>query len=645
MPLYLPELYEEDKSRSMTDTFLGLNRRLRIADGEWFDMMNLTSDDAPVLSVRRKRGIPSLRANKPTCITTRNMAVAGGFVPIYLDGTKLIFGSLYENELSNFGYVDDGRERQIVCMGAYVIIVPDMIYINTAVDRVVDGVHTLDAGKIEDRYESKIAKWKITVSDYDGKGADYKQETEPKGTEQKPLKNGDVWHKIGESPSLNRYDAETGKWYEITPYLRMQGSVYNMNLNQWIIEEITMKSMIRAGDAVRFSGFGNVVEGVRQVYKVTEAFRNADAVEAIFVQGIIGQEAVEVQATDESPIVIERVIPTMDYVCEAGNRLWGCRYGNDGQGNFVNEIYCSARGDFYRWILGEADNEDAPVTFSIGSDGAFTGAINYDGYPTFFKERMMHRVSGVGASGFALYDTPCEGVARGAYKSLAVVRNILYYKSSYAVMAFDGSLPIAVSEKLGKLSGYTGAVGGAFRDKYYLSLSKKAEGGAVYEKKLYVLDTQSGLWFCEDDTLCESMAAAGDNMYFVAVTQERGETVHTVMTVEPKDHAGPEDKIESSKIPWYAETGIIGLETPDSKYMTKIAIRLHMDAGSTVRVSVQYDSVGTWKQIMATESDRMKTITMPIMPARCDHMRLRLDGVGGCKIYSITKTFESAEDL
>lgn len=644
MPLYLPELYEENTSRSMTDSFLGLNRKLRIADGEWFDMKNLTSDEVPVLSVRKRRGIPAITAAKPYCITTRSMSIEGSFIPLFLDGSVLVFGAIYRIDLSPYGYQNDGAKKQIIHMGAYIIIVPDMIYVNTAIEKVVNGVRTLECGRIEDRYESKIAKWKITVSDYDGKSADYKQTTEPKGTEEKPLKNGDVWHKIGESPSLNRYDAETGKWYEITPYLRMQGSVYNMDINHWIIEEITMKSMIRAGDTVRFSGFGNVVEGVRQVYKVTEAFRNSDAVEAIFVQGIIGQEAVEVQATDKSPIVIERVIPKMDYVCEAGNRLWGCRYGYDKQGNFVNEIYCSARGDFYRWILGAADNEDSPVTFSIGSDGEFTGAVNYDGYPTFFKERMMHRVSGSGASGFSLYDLPCEGVAKGDAKSIAVVRNILYYKSACAIMAFDGSIPVAVSEKLGNLYGYTGAVGCAYRDKYYVSMSKKAADGTVYEQNLFVLDTKNGLWFCEDDTMCESMANAGDNMYFVAVKKDGERTIHTIMTVKPL-RDGVTQGIEDEKIPWYAETGIIGLETPDSKYMTKIAIRLHMDAGSTVRVSVQYDSVGTWKQIMATESDRMKTITMPIMPARCDHMRLRLDGVGGCKIYSITKTFESAEDL
>ena len=644
MPLYLPELYEENTSRSMTDSFLGLNRKLRIADGEWFDMKNLTSDEVPVLSVRKRRGIPDITAVKPYCITTRSMSIAGSFIPLFLDGSVLVFGSLYRIDLSPYGYQSDGADKQIIHMGAYIIIVPDMIYVNTAIEKVVDGVHTLECGRIEDRYESTVAKWVITVSDYEGRPADYTQAEKPVGTEKRPLKNGDLWHKTGSEPSLRRYDAEADEWYEISSYLRMQGFIPGIDEFEWLNDEVHMKSAVRAGDTMQFSGLGEAVDGVRQIYKATEAYGNQNAVRTIYVQGIINTEKIEVQASADSPIVIERVIPNMDYVCEAGNRLWGCRYGYDKQGNFVNEIYCSARGDFYRWILGDADNEDSPVTFSIGSDGVFTGAVNYDGYPTFFKERMMHRVSGSGASGFSIYDLPCEGVAKGDDKSIAVIRNILYYKSACAIMAFDGSIPIAVSEKLGNLYGYTGAVGCAYRDKYYVSMSKKAADGTVYEQNLFVLDTKNGLWFCEDDTLCESMANAGDNMYFIAVKKDGERTIHTIMTVKPL-RDGVTQGIEDEKIPWYAETGIIGLETPDSKYMTKIAIRMHMDAGATVRVSVQYDSVGTWKQIMATESDRMKTITMPIMPARCDHMRLRLDGVGGCKIYSITKTFESAEDL
>lgn len=38
------------------DTFLGYNHNLRIADGEFYDMKNLTGDHYPVLTPRKARG-------------------------------------------------------------------------------------------------------------------------------------------------------------------------------------------------------------------------------------------------------------------------------------------------------------------------------------------------------------------------------------------------------------------------------------------------------------------------------------------------------------------------------------------------------------------------------------------------------------
>jgi hypothetical protein len=213
-------------------------------------------------------------------------------------------------------------------------------------------------------------------------------------------------------------------------------------------------------------------------------------------------------------------------------------------------------------------------------------------------------------------------------------------------MSYDGSAPISVSDALGRLTGYDSAVGGACGGKYYLALHKNTNG-RVTDKHIYVLDTDRGLWHREDDTEVESMAAAGDNMWFVSVQRTHGGDTETIirrlMTVEPVDRAASE-AMDPSPICWYAETGIMGLETTDARYLDKVILRLRLEAGSSVRVSVQYDSRGDWRQIAATEAPMLKTIPMPILPARCDHMRLRIDGVGPCKIFSITKIFERAEE-
>ena len=45
--------------------------------------------------------------------------------------------------------------------------------------------------------------------------------------------------------------------------------------------------------------------------------------------------------------------------------------------------------------------------------------------------------------------TECSGVQKGSARSLQVVGGVLYYLSGDGVQAFDGSLPVCVSQALG----------------------------------------------------------------------------------------------------------------------------------------------------------------------------------------------------
>jgi hypothetical protein len=644
MSLNMSLLYEESAKRTMTQAFYGLNKNLRSAEGEFFDMKNLTSDEAPVMAVRERRYIPYWSGTKPTDVIT---GVGASYLTegnvCWIDGTKLRIGVGNTVDLSDLGFEESDTNRSIVKLGAYLIIVPDMIYVNT--------VDTEDKGVIEDSIEDTTSEYTLTVCDYEGNQVRFVGGSTPTGEEgesgasTKP-KNGDMWLKTGNEPKLSRYNEETGEWYEIVSYIKITATKQSDPIIGTETVYFLFKKELAAGDCVHISGIDDAVNGKRQLAKTSEV--------SILLQGILNQIQVKVKASTGSPVVIKRVIPKIDYVCEAGNRLWGCRYGKDGHENFVNEIYCSARGDFFRWIQGEATNEDAPVTFSVGTDGVWTGCINYGGYPTFFKQNSIHRVSGYGASGFALQEAPCMGVQSGAERSLAVVNNILYYKADHCIMAYDGTVPVNVSDRLGRLSVYNRAVGGACGGKYYVSMwvHRPDESGKTVSKNpvLYALDTEKGLWHKEDETECESMASYGDNLYFVEVCRSANKVEHKIKAVKipvRDEYLGlelKETEKEPAMIPWYAETGVIGLESPDSKYISRLTIRLQLDVGASVRVLVQYDSSGYWKQIAGTEADTMRTVTMPVMPARCDHMRLRLEGVGGCKVYSITKTMENGEE-
>ena len=58
-----PVLKVPGSSRNMVDTFMGYNHNLRIGDGEFFNMKNMTSDYYPVLSPRGTRGVYAKPSN------------------------------------------------------------------------------------------------------------------------------------------------------------------------------------------------------------------------------------------------------------------------------------------------------------------------------------------------------------------------------------------------------------------------------------------------------------------------------------------------------------------------------------------------------------------------------------------------------
>lgn len=651
MPMNLPDLYEESSSKVKTEVFAGLNRAPRIGDGEFHDMQNLSSDEYPVLSVRARRERKDIVYNNikhysgPRCLFASSPSNSGKLEVCFLDryvetGDDVKYGLVMNGRMIRLG-LDSADGRSVVRMGAYAIVVPDMVYVNT--------VDLSDYGPISDRFVIDTSEFcvRLNVTDSDGKTADYRSKSEPN---EEDIENGALWHKIVNDsdriePELYRYNKEEDAWKREGSFIRVEIQTNG------IASGVSLKSPLAEGQIIRMEGVSGTVNGVdfsldgdHVVRGVTRNSANPNRIMSFMVQGAINDSGTRVQASAENPISFERPIPKLDFACEADNRIWGCRYENGTTD--INEIYCCARGDFYRWIQGATDDPDAPVTFSIGADGAWTGAICYQGYPTFFKENVIYRLSGTGTSGYGINETRCMGVGNGFDKSLAVVGNILYYKSAGPVMAFDGSVPVPVSDKLGRLTGYTHAAGGACGEKYYLCLWKD---GNAPDAVLYVLDAARGLWHKEDDACVESMVSIGEHLYMSVKNTEQFYGGALVGNYTPDNViymvGGDEGRYMEGPVRWYAETGVIGMESDTAKYLSKIMVRLSMDVGSTVRISVQYDSMGTFKQLMAVEADRMKVVTLPILPVRCDHLRLRLEGVGGCRLFSLTKVFETSEDL
>ena len=208
-----------------------------------------------------------------------------------------------------------------------------------------------------------------------------------------------------------------------------------------------------------------------------------------------------VASTQDTSLKVERKMPNLDFVIESQNRLWGCRYGTDVNGNIVNEIYASKQGDFKNWNCFMGLSTDS-YTASCGTDGQWTGAITYLGHPLFFKENCLHMVYGDFPANYRIQDTACRGVQKGCGNSLAIVNETLFYKSMTGVCAYDGSLPVDISSVFGDVK-YTavddtegsdflrnGAVAGALGNKYYISMKSEIDNMWYF----MVYDASRSLW-------------------------------------------------------------------------------------------------------------------------------------------------------
>ena len=83
---------------------------------------------------------------------------------------------------------------------------------------------------------------------------------------------------------------------------------------------------------------------------------------------------------------------------------------------------------------------------------------------------------------------------------------------------------------------------------------------------------------------------------------------------------------------WEIETGVMGLDTPNQKYISRIQARI--DYSGSLKVEIAYDNENDYKTVHESTSDHMKSITVPVNVKRADHFRIRMSGEGIVKLYS-----------
>jgi hypothetical protein len=585
----LPKLRPVQSGRSTVDVFSGYNHNNRIGDGEWWDMKNMSSALYPLASPRHQRGT-KVEAN----INIQGIVVNGGLC--YLDGSGFVLpnGDFRDLELLS-------GKKTLVTMGAYVIILPDKKWINVA-KCMEEGDHDTseEYGDIEAEFSGSVDVTPCLANgDID---TSFIAAEKPTGPDDWQPEDGtryadrSVW-----PPVVKKWYSEASMWVEEKTYIRISCDEVDPWANVSKGDTITAKPVnSNTGTIAVYIPENPTILDKKDGYVVTEGFCTRDT---------------------NTEYSYTRKMPDMDFIIESGNRLWGCKYGNTENG-FINEIYASKLGDFKNWHSFQGVSTDSYAA-TIGAGGAFTGAVNYGGRPYFFKADHMIEVMGSFPAEYRVQTTPCRGVQEGCERSLAVVGNVLLYKTSGGVCVFDGSLPSVISAAFGEKD-YAEAVAGGVNDKYYITM-KDSEGA-----HLFVYDARKGLWHKEDDFYAEAFAAYGTELYAVS-----GNRIVTMLGSGTKD---------DTPVEWMLQSGEIGLAMPDAKYVTRLTVRMSMSENSCVSVWVRYDYEDEWLHIYTTPGTILRSFDIPIRPKRCDHMSIRIEGVGAAKIYSITKTIEQGSD-
>ena len=574
----LPAMVYSDGIRKHKQVkFGGLNHTKGAADGELYDMRNLCSDDYPLLSVRPQR-LVIRKLEKPN-----GLFYWKGL--LWVDGTDVYF----DGEV--VGQVEDSK-KTFGALGPYIVIMPDkvcyhveektMMPMEKTWERTDNWTHlrVMDAYDVHSDYDAQVNVTKHNAISVRGRP--------------------DMPDDDGENPA-----PDFSTIFRIGDSVRVTGTVSGVTKSVVAVIREFYRNTARAGYV------GNNGETMYYGYS-----------QIIFDEGSL--KSLDMLGFDK--IAVTREVPDMKYLCEDGNRLWGCT---------GDTIHACKLGDPFNWNVFDLLETDS-WALTPASSGEFTGCINYQGYPTFFKEDRLYKVYGQTPSAFSVVDSPCLGVAAGCGGTLALAWGYVFYLGTNGPMVYTGSLPRPVSDELGGVR-LVGGSAGSDGLKYYAAL--RDPGG---EARLYVYDVQRGMWHIEDEMEVLGFCRVDGDLYCLGADG----TLQILGTAKN----APEEAVQEAAVGWMAEFSDFTHDDPNHKGVSKLQLRLGLEKGSRVTVLIQFDSDGVWRQVRTLIAPTLvalgdkRSYYLPIVPRRCDHYRIRLEGAGRASVYSMVRESYSGSE-
>lgn len=664
----LPYLSEvQSTSKKYTVTFRGLNYGEGTQDGEFAETYNLSTDNYPCITQRAAR-VMTGKYTKPSTLHSKGKLLV-------IDGTDVFYGD------TKVGEVTAGK-KQTATIGNYIVIFPDKKYYKVPTETEPDG----EFGDMDIKYEMKGLKFTSStislVNEYKATGLNFTNFSistyviftavglsfttdSIKGNYKFPFKSGDMVTITGCSDDRHNKTTEV----QITS---VQDGVLNFSAGTFAIAgtengavRITRngknKLPFKAGDTVTITGCSKSENNKELVIKsatddrisfdsgtFTETiedgevtitrtvdgfpFGKGDSVtiegcssngnnyeEEIIIRGATKEEltfdANTFTAVDNETnnVIIRRTVPPLDFVCESNYRLWGTH---------GNTIYSSAWNDPLNFKSFEGLTGDS-YAIDVGSDGEFTGCIPYASHICFFKENTLHKLYGTKPSNFQIATVNVYGVQSGSERSMQIVNEQLLYKGVGGVYAYTGGVPELISEKFGNRR-YSDAVACCDGEKYYISMKQ----GDTYS--MFAYDVAKNIWLREDDTNAVDMTFYEGKVYFL---DSRGGLYYIDKTADRND------------IEWGATFCTIHETMNERKGYSKFHLRMDLSAGAWLAVDIKTDNDLKWQQVYTTHNEKAKTVSIPIMPTRCDSIDIRLRGKGKCTVKTFIREFSVGSDV
>jgi hypothetical protein len=601
----LPQLDERSGLRPAVQTgFGGLDHNLSAGDGALYGMENLSGREFPLLVPRRRRG------------RTGTLTAPGGIGALdeawWVDGTGFYYGG------TRRGSVTPGQ-KQFAAMGSRVLIFPDKKYYDFAAE---------EFGSMEERWSGTLSFRNGTYAGVSARantlhapGAAWAfragDAVTVSGCVLHPENNKTVVVREAEGDELrfyeNSFTLDTCRLFRAEDSLA--AGTYHFTPEDTALQ-FTLSAALSAGDTLSWDGSALTVRtgGASSALAVTPG---SGGTELTFGEA-------PADYTESGTVTLLRSVPDLDCVCVNENRLWGCR---------GDTIYASALGDPFNFNVFDGLSTDSWQSGTVDA-GDFTACISFMGYPIFFKEEAVYKVYGDRPDNFQWTPSARLGVRKGCSRSLAVAGETLFYLSRAGVCAYTGGIPAVISGALGADARWENASAGSDGVRYYVSMSD----GASFS--LFVYDTRYKVWHREDASHAlgfafwdGSLSMLCDDGNIWRLDGGKGEAEPPVSWMA--------EFADFTRFYAASETG-----SQNKKGLLRLQLRCALEAGSSVAVSVMYDSDGLWREIGSVTGPAAKrSYNLPLLLRRCDHFRLKLTGVGESVIYSLTEVKYSGSNL